>query len=291
MKCKNNRELNNPKMRRGEVIFVNDNEDGGSDEQLIKIALGEGRFNDFEYGLPFGYDVTIKKVLDKKITGSAPDKIVNGERIRYYSVNKQVMLDGRNIYEVTLNGNTYRLKCNSIANVRLYDENGNHSDHRGNVLGNTSIVGVGKDTGEPFLYVADLSQYSDTIFTKESFSIYNKQITIVEENKTITPIPAEFLPNGIGGNGNVNDEVVFTSTDFSTFTCNKTYEECLAKLNEGNIRGYGCMNGVMCAPFTSVFNAQLAEMEGILFIAMTLEGKMALLYSPDGNIMQIPMED
>lgn len=77
MWSKKTTEINNPPMKKGQVMFVTDNLDGGYDEQYIKIATEDGHFNDFEYGIPGGANEprvipVMIKMLDEGIKLSVP---------------------------------------------------------------------------------------------------------------------------------------------------------------------------------------------------------------------------
>ena len=61
-----------------------------------------------------------------------------------------------------------------------------HSMH---TLGNLSIMGVGDDTGEPFLYVSDEKAFI-TLDTSPTHTIGVKRIVEI-----VTPMAEEFLPN------------------------------------------------------------------------------------------------
>lgn len=57
-------EINNPPMKKGQVMFVTDNTNGGEDEQYIKIATRDGYFNDFNYGFPAEIEDKVNEVLN-----------------------------------------------------------------------------------------------------------------------------------------------------------------------------------------------------------------------------------
>ena len=60
-------------------------------------------------------------------------------------------------------------------------------------LGNTSIMGVGNNTGEPFLF---LPAEGNVVITLETSASHTISITQTEE--TVTPMAEEFLPAGTG---------------------------------------------------------------------------------------------
>ena len=71
--------------------------------------------------------------------------------------------------------------------------------HNGQIrfLGNLSILGMGDDTGEPFLYVAA----EDSFFTLDASASHIIGVTIAEE--IVTPMAEKFLP------ANVKNTTVF----------------------------------------------------------------------------------
>ena len=101
----------------------------------------------------------------------------------------------RTTYSVTLTnpfeiseGQTYTVKwdgteyeCVGVASIGdLYK------------FGNTSILGEGSDTGEPFLYTYNIDQqagYFDTLDTSASHTI-----SVKTTEETVTPMSEEFLP-------------------------------------------------------------------------------------------------
>ena len=55
MWSKKSAEINNPPMKKGEIMIVSDNEEKrGYDKHYVKIATADGNFNDFDYGVSVG---------------------------------------------------------------------------------------------------------------------------------------------------------------------------------------------------------------------------------------------
>lgn len=54
MDSKKKYEIENPMMKKGQVIIVEEDCNRGEDIQLIKVATRDGRFNEFEYGISAG---------------------------------------------------------------------------------------------------------------------------------------------------------------------------------------------------------------------------------------------
>ena len=96
-------------------------------------------------------------------------------------------------YTVTFDNVTY--KCSAIK-----------IDGMGNVLGNSSIVGMGDDTGEPFVIGGANPKYMIVTNTSEgnhSVSVVGNAIT------TITKVPEQYLPPVIGRLGAGSDSEIF----------------------------------------------------------------------------------
>ena len=83
-------------------------------------------------------------------------------------------------YTVNWDGTEYKCVCSTFNSIP--------------VLGNLSIMGVGDDTGEPFVYAnfPNSSGAFNTIDTSASHTISVKKIV-----KTVTPMAEEFLPSGV----------------------------------------------------------------------------------------------
>ena len=61
------------------------------------------------------------------------------------------------------------------------------------VLGNQSVAGEYADTGEPFLYLYNLSQSIGQLITSDTSASHTISVKTTEE--TVTPMAEEFLPN------------------------------------------------------------------------------------------------
>lgn len=75
-------------------------------------------------------------------------------------------------------------------------------------LGNTSIVGEGSDTGEPFIYAYNTQQHGGTFATLDTAASHTISVKRIEE--TVTPMAEEFLPSEI------NELIMKSSTPDST---------------------------------------------------------------------------
>ena len=71
------------------------------------------------------------------------------------------------------------------------------------VLGNLSIVGVGADTGEPFLYMYNAKQHAGQFSTLDTSASHT--ISVKTIGKIVTPMAAEFLPSEV-------DELIMNSS-------------------------------------------------------------------------------
>ena len=75
-------------------------------------------------------------------------------------------------------------------------------------IGNTSIVGEGSDTGEPFLYVYNIEQHTSLFVTLDTAASHT--ISVKTTVETVTPMAEEFLPS------EVNELIMNSSTPDST---------------------------------------------------------------------------
>lgn len=75
-------------------------------------------------------------------------------------------------------------------------------------IGNTSIVGEGSDTGEPFVYAYNTKQHTGNFATHDSSASHTISVKTTEE--TVTPMAEEFLPS------EVNELIMNSSTPNST---------------------------------------------------------------------------
>lgn len=76
------------------------------------------------------------------------------------------------------------------------------------IIGNLSIVGLGDDTGEPFLYMYNAAQAQGACYTLDTAASHTISIKKMEE--TVTPMTEEFLPS------EVNELIMNSSTPAST---------------------------------------------------------------------------
>lgn len=83
-------------------------------------------------------------------------------------------------YTVNWDGTEYECVCVAIESTPLL------------ALGNLSIMGMGDDTGEPFLYILGENVFS-TLDTSASHTI-----SVKTTEETVTPMAEEFLPAGVG---------------------------------------------------------------------------------------------
>ena len=88
-----------------------------------------------------------------------------------------------NTYKVFWDGSTYESLCTS-----LYEDF---------LIGNTSIMGMGTDTGEPF--VIYISQGTDTIQIATKDTSESHTISISESSQLIVKIPAKFIDKNTSG--------------------------------------------------------------------------------------------
>lgn len=100
----------------------------------------------------------------------------------------------------------------------------------------------------------------------------NTRVAIYEEKEIVTPLPAKFMP----------EPIVFTTPDGQTFTCNKTYAECLEYYNSN------VFNAVIKNPLAGVIPCiqyiYMAD-EGVIAFVFNIGGeKTGIMYTIDGSI-------
>ena len=107
------------------------------------------------------------------------------------------------------------------------------------VLGNLSIIGMGRDTGEPFCY-ASVEDGFITFDTSASHTISVKTtaeaITPIDE-KYLPTIPADKLPEIPATKLPIISFVMVSNTG-NTATCNTTYKDAVNLAMNGNIRAF-----------------------------------------------------
>ena len=108
-------------------------------------------------------------------------------------------------YTVIWDGTEYESVCVAIESMSLL------------ALGNLSIMGMGDDTGEPFLYSPTESSFI-TLDTSASHTISVKRI-----EEIVTPMAEEFLPAGVGTTA-VITHVLSTNTYSSDLSYDELHE-------------------------------------------------------------------
>ena len=88
-----------------------------------------------------------------------------------------------NTYKVFWDGSTYESLCTSL--------------YENFVIGNTSLMGMGTDTGEPFVIL--ISQGTDTIQIVTTDTSDSHIISISESSQLIVKIPAKFIDKNTSG--------------------------------------------------------------------------------------------
>lgn len=131
------------------------------------------------------------------------------------------------------------------------------------ILGNHALVEGGTDTGEPFgieVLSEDSSFITKNSSTAETISL---KIESAPTEDVYHKLPKEYLPDNVGG----VEPIIFTTMDFMTVTCNKTYEECLTAFNNFNtnvVLSIGGAGFVICSVQT-LNNHSDSEYENILY--------------------------
>lgn len=171
MKSKKFLEIENPKMYKGQVMFIAGNPDGDKDEQFIKIAHHDGRFNDFEYGLPFGVKTEMVEIVPEQTITDGSD---NGGFWGYYA-NSSIQpfeVETDKEYIVKLDGTEYNLVS------RTFERDWGTV----NEIGDSSLTDVpffiGVESGYPYIGVATGGDHT---------------ISIITEREIIQPLQARFV--------------------------------------------------------------------------------------------------
>ena len=114
-------------------------------------------------------------------------------------------------YTVNWDGTAYERVCSAFNSMPY--------------LGNLSITGMGDDTGEPLLYVYNISQSVCQFVTTDNSASHTISVKRTEE--TVTPMAEEFLPD-ISVPFIVN--VWATNRQQTVFECDKTISEIQAAI-------------------------------------------------------------
>lgn len=93
------------------------------------------------------------------------------------------------------------------------------------VLGNLSIRGASDDTGEPFLYAYNISQFLGQFGTLDTSASHT--ISVKTTGEIFTPIAEEFLPAGVG-----TAAIIYNSVG-NRYGSELTYDELYERLLDG----------------------------------------------------------
>lgn len=133
MPCKRQLETENPILKENEFVMYCDNEDGGRDEQFIKIGDGKTRFNDLKLGsggnieIPF---ITIAKRGNENILSQIDGEIIKNTNsrvliVRFGSRDIFCTLTKSNGF-IDISGNLAYLVTNTIlliVTIKIYYKN------------------------------------------------------------------------------------------------------------------------------------------------------------------------
>lgn len=159
-------EINNPPMKKGQVMYVTDNLDGGYDETYIKIAPKDGHFNDFEYGLPFG--------VTKEVVEIVPEQMITAQRNMNTYWNGVIPNTGitevNKEYIVVINETTY--KCVTFD-------------------GGSGVICIGDNSLIDYPFFLSCMGTS-SLWLKELGQTFN--FAIYEEQEIVKPIDISYIP-------------------------------------------------------------------------------------------------
>lgn len=93
------------------------------------------------------------------------------------------------------------------------------------LLGNLSIVGMGDDTGEPFVYGYDIEKANGILATLDTSASHT--ISVKTTGEIATPIAEEFLPAGVG-----TAAIIYNPTG-NRYGSELTYNELYKRLLDG----------------------------------------------------------
>lgn len=176
--------------------------------------------------LTYGTPDTVHKIDEKYMPEGYPTKIVQTttlmeEQEVAFKLNKGVYAAQitnafeavkDQTYTVNWDGTEYEVVC-VISNSMI-------------LLGNASIVGMGDNTGEPFLYGYDREQAVGMFVTHDTSASHTISVKTTEE--TITPMAEEFLPAGVGTTAFITYDL-----DTNTYSADLTNDELHARLLDG----------------------------------------------------------
>lgn len=137
-------------------------------------------------------------------------------------------------YSVVWDGVTYDCGCwQSVISGTIYNNLGDSSEEH--------------PSGEPFLIrTTPLDEESGLLVINSNDLVLTHRVGVYKPEKVLNKLPEEYLPA----------PAVFTTTDKTTASCNKTFAECLANIENKNFTANFVVNTddmVMSNNLTSVF--------------------------------------
>ena len=93
------------------------------------------------------------------------------------------------------------------------------------LLGNMSIIGMGDDTGEPFLYAYSETEFMGQFATLDTSASHT--ISVKTTGEIVTPIAEEFLPAGVG------TAALIINPNGNRYGSELTYDELYERLLDG----------------------------------------------------------
>lgn len=157
-------------------------------------------------------------------------------------IDASIEIIGGNSYTVKWNGTVYECvaQAMSVGGEEYY------------LIGNTGFLDM-DNTGEPFLICKIVTSEGAMaqVIVKDGLSSSVNTMSIVGVKETVKKIDKKYLPDDIGGSG--SEPIIFTTMDFMSVTCNKTFEDCVTALNKFNtnvVLSFGGQGFITCSTHT-----------------------------------------
>ena len=175
-----------------------------------------------EWGYPEGYpkkSVQTTTLMEEQELAFASDASAEAGQYVAYLTNALDIVEGQT-YTVNWDGTEY--ECVSFA----FNENIS-------MFGNKSIIGLGDNTDEPFIYAYNANTVNGGFTTLDTSASHT--ISVKTQREIVTPMAPEFLPAGVLPAGGSAFIVNVTMNDGVNYVADKTYAEISEALANGQI--------------------------------------------------------
>ena len=256
---------------------------GGSDNTGEPFAFGFGEFVTLDTSA--SHTISVKRI-EEIVTPMAYDYMPEGYPTK--SVQTTTLMEEQQV-AFTLNKGVYAAQITDAFKVveeKAYTVNWDGTEYEcvgviSNsmpLLGNLSIMGMGDDTGEPFVYGYNIKQAVGMFVTLDTSASHTISVKRIEE--IVTPMAEEFLPAGVG-------TTAFITYDLSadTYSSDFTYDELYARLLDGKQIVLYTTDGNECFYLTKWVKSSRGKID------LAFAGKdYSVRLNTDGTIVKKPVE-